>query len=456
MSSEEGKEQAGQQEPLDDPLAAAEAAAEAEAEARETGAEKKERRFWPAALALMLLVLAGGGYYALTGLNGTARKLGGGSDFDRLASNSDIYDGSAGPAARPGDSFPLDEEAARREAYRPGYEARQDRMNKALFRGKGELAADAGAPGGAQDVPQALQDVHRTADQAPAAPEDRPQAAMAEKLKARLPFGHGPSGFTRSKGQAFPAGVTAFEGAGALAGKASLQRETAKASPRQGGKAGVLDSLKGAFRATFYGARIASQDSARSWISRAFDASAEADTAIEYDEKMKAKLDRVNPDSIPHFLRDQDVDAAEAKRLAVNDPGKPQLDKDGTYEALQKDKGYQQKKLASDFGSSMLNSVFAGISGTGSDQGVDPGVFSDPGDQQTLDSLALGDYLQSSGNGEECGCTAAAPCCCLPQNYFSQLQSNCPAYGPFQPDDPCGAAINGGGAGVTSGASVTP
>lgn len=471
MSSEEEKEQPGQDTPgageageelaAADPLAGAEAAAEAEAEAdgaNETGEEKKERKFWPMALGLMLLVLAGGGYYALTGLNSAAHKLGGGSDFDRLASNSEIYDGSAaGHGARAGnDYFPLDEEEARKAAYRPGAEARRDRMNRNLLRGKGELASDAnaGASGGDRDIPQALRDVHQSNAPAPAADDQQP-GAMAEKLKARAAFTAGRGG--QSRGQAVARNTSAFEGAGALAGRSSVQSETAKGSPRQGGKGGVMDSLKGAFRATFYGARLSSQDSARGWISRAFDGSAEAGTAIEYDEKMRSKLDRVNPDSIPGFLRDQDVSSAEAKRLAVNDPGKPKLDKDGTYDALQKDKGYQQKKLASDFGNSMLNGMFAGLNGGSSDKDRDSRAFSDPGDEETLDSLALGDFLQSTGHGEECGCSAAAACCCLPQNYFSQQQNSnsCPMYGPFLPNDPCGAAMYGGNAGLT-GATVSP
>ncbi|OGR78001.1 MAG: hypothetical protein A2X32_11855 [Elusimicrobia bacterium GWC2_64_44] len=465
MSAEEEKEQPGQEigaepapeEPgiIADPMAGADAAAEAEAEARETGAEKKEKRFWPAALALMLLVLAGGGYYALTGLDDTAHKLGGGSDYDRLSANSDVYDGTAGRGAKNSDFFPLDEEGARQAAYKAEGDAKLDRMNPAVIRGKGQLAAEASVSAGSPDIPQPLEDVHESKG----VPREEPQeGGMAEKLKGKAYFAAGPGG-KRSKGQSVGGNTAAFEGTGALAGRASLQRETSQAKPRQAGKGGVMDSLKGAFRATFYGARLSSQDSARSWVSRAFDATPEAGTAIEYDEKMRSKLDRVNPDSIPSFLRDQDVNSAEAKRLATSEPGKPKLDKEGTYEALQKDKGYQQQKLASDFGNSMLNGMFAGISGTGGGNQPDPEVFSDPEDQNDFNSLGLGEYLESQGNGEECGCSAGSPCCCLPQDYFASQQdqggTNCPTYGPFLPNDPCGAAIYGGDAGL-GGAVVTP
>ena len=60
---------------------------------------------------------------------------------------------------------------------------------------------------------------------------------------------------------------------------------------------------------------------------------------------MRTELDKINPDSIPKFLREQDVSAAEAKTLATADVSKPKLDKDGTYDALKKDKDYQQKNM---------------------------------------------------------------------------------------------------------------
>lgn len=403
-----------------------------EAEEEGTDAEKKEKKYWPAALALMLLLLAGGGYYALTGMRQTAHQLGGGSEYGQLSANSEVYDGAAGSVSRNGDYFPLDEETARKAAYRaraaetPG----GDRLNPAVVRTKGELAADAsgsGAPSAAAAVGR--EDEPAARDNAPAGA--RQQGAMGEKLQAKAFFSGGP-GSARSKGA--PAGNTAaFEGSAALAGKASAQRETGSfGKPKQAGKGSVMESLKGAFRASFYGARLSSQDAAKGWISRAFDATPEAETAIEYDEKIRAKLDRVNPDSIPQFLRDQDVNAAEAKRLTTSDVGKPDMDREGTKEALAEDKDYQKKKMAKDFASSMINGLFAGVSGTGSENpGDNPGGptslsitgdggdesyqgFSDPEDEQYLLDQELEDWVQTNGFGGECGCTEAAPCCCMP------------------------------------------
>ena len=242
-----------------------------------------------------------------------------------------------------------------------------------------------------------------------------------------------------------------------------MQRETKDKTPKKAGKGSVLESLKGSFKASLYGARLSSQDSARGWISRAFDATEEASTAIEYDEKVKSKLDRVNPGAIPGFLRDQEVSAAEAKRLADSKVSKPKIDKDGTREALEEDKNYQQKKMAEDFASGMINGLFAGVSGTGNepappaspapeedDEGPSSlsltddtqgyGGFANPEDTEVAVEDELADWINTNGYGAECGCTQEAPCCCLPQQ---TVANNCPMYGPFLPGDPCDFTATG-------------
>ncbi len=440
------------------PLAApAETEEDGAEEEPRTGAEKKEKRFWPLALVLVLFVLAGGGYYALTGMRQTAHQLGGGSDYDKLSANSEVYDGAAGNY-RQLDVFAGGDAAgaaAGASSASAGVEA--GRINPALARTKEELLADARGKGASSaSVVVGSEEEPDPAKPQRAAAQGVPEGdSMAGKLGARG-FSRGKQAPAGSKSAA-PGSAVAFTGSGSAVGRGSVQSETAKGTPKQAGKGSVMDTLKGAFRATFYGARLASNDAARNWVSRAFDASEEASTAIEYDEKMRASLDRVNPGSIPNFLRDQDVTAAEAKRLADSDVSKPKLDKQGTFDALREDEDYQKKKLAKDFGGSMINGLFAGVSGTGSSgDDDDRSAFSDPEDEETFGSLGLGEYMDSEGYGAECGCTASAPCCCLPQDYFSSVGSdtgNCPMYGPFLPDDPCAAAFYGGsdeGAGVVS------
>lgn len=409
-------------------------------ESAETGAEKKERRYWPAALALTLLLLAGGGYYAMTGMRQAAHKLGGGADYDQLSANSNIYEGSA-REYRDIDVFAGGGDA---EAAASGEEpaAAAGRLNPALSRSGKELAREAGSSAAQAGIEPGDEEI---AEPGQAAGQSGPSGAgsMSDKLRSKAAFGS-KAADARKPGTAVT--VSPFSGRAAAAPKISQQNDTAAAGQAKAGKGGVLDALKGTFRASYYGARLSSKDAARGWIARTFDATPEADKAIEYDPAMRTELDKINPDSIPKFLREQDLSAAEAKTLATAEVSKPKLDKDGTYDALKGDKDYQQKKLTEDFAGSMLNGMFAGISGTGSE---DVGSFSDPEERDDITSLGLGEYLDSQGNGEECGCTASAPCCCLPQDYFKP-QNDCPMYGPFLPDDPCGQSFNGDGAGTVN------
>ena len=206
-----------------------------------------------------------------------------------------------------------------------------------------------------------------------------------------------------------------------------------------------------------YGARLSSKDSAREWIARTFDGNQNSRNSLEYtSEEMKAKLDRINPDSIPKYLRDQSLDAASARSLGSSDVDKPDFDKDGTREALKGDKKYQSEKDQQDLAKALFNPLgpFGGGSGgkpgdpenpagptglsvpTDSEGGA--GVYYDPEAEQTLNDIAIEDYVATEGYGAECGCTAAAPCCCLPPNTLDQ---QCPMYGPFQAGDPCGAGV---------------
>jgi len=138
----------------------------------------------------------------------------------------------------------------------------------------------------------------------------------------------------------------------------TVQRQTTAAgAPKKSGGSAVLDALKGTFRASIYGARVASQDSAKSWIAKAFDTTPDYDTAIQYDENVRAKLDKINPNSIPNFLRDQDISAAEAKTLQASKVSAPQVDKDAQSET----KSYQPQTGGSSLGGGMVNSMFSGL-----------------------------------------------------------------------------------------------
>ncbi len=492
MPSDEEKEAAGQEraenEPAEreikDQFADGQAPAEGqvpeqeyveeEPEREETPEEKKsnkEKKFWLLSLGLILLLLSGGGFYAVTGMSKAAHKLGSGQDYEQLSANSTIYDGKAGQAGNR-EYFRQDQEGAGQQAAGgPSGGAAGDRVNPSLVRTKEELVADAAGKRATQSSGSGGSSGSQEGDSSSGgAPGAAPagQGGMAEKLQARAFLSAGPMGAKSSKGSVsgLPAGAPAFQGNGVAIGKASDQRETARMSPKQAGRGSVLDAMKGSFKASLYGARLASKDAARGWTARAFDGSAEATTAIKYDEEMR-KLDKVNPDAIPGFLRDQDLSAGGAKGLSVSDVAKPKIDKEGSREALAADKDYQAKKEAGEFSGSMINNLFKGLPGTDS-PGDDragpkppgdgragprppdgPESFVNPEDQPDITAVGIGDIVETEGFGGECGCTAQAPCCCLPPNTASQ---NCPLYGPFLPNDPCGAAMYSGGDATTSGA----
>lgn len=84
----------------------------------------------------------------------------------------------------------------------------------------------------------------------------------------------------------------------------------------------AMSLLKSTFKTTIMAARDASNDTARAWTSKAFDYAPDIKQTIEYDEKLRASLDRINPNSIPAFLKDPSLDPESMKSLKVSEvPG---------------------------------------------------------------------------------------------------------------------------------------
>ncbi|MCX7641149.1 MAG: hypothetical protein N2Z20_00760 [Elusimicrobiales bacterium] len=84
----------------------------------------------------------------------------------------------------------------------------------------------------------------------------------------------------------------------------------------------AMSLLKSTFKTTLMAARDASNDTARAWTSKAFDYTPDIKQTIEYDEKLRAELDRINPNSIPAFLKDPALDPESMKSLKVSEvPG---------------------------------------------------------------------------------------------------------------------------------------
>lgn len=314
-------------------------------------AETRQQLYKWLPFSLLLLFLAGGGYYAFTAMRQAAHTLAGGDNYKQLSANSAVYNGKS-TVPRDENFFPSEEPG--QDIPAAGGAAGKDKDGTA---GDKRLKARQEGPDGS-----AAGSVVIDGQQQPSAGPNAPSSAslassLAAKLQAKTSSFSGP-GAAASKTSS-PAGVEAFQGGGTSSvGKPSTQRETTAGAPRKGGSTGVLDSLKGGFRSSLYGARVASHDSARSWIAKIFDATPDYDTAIQYDETMRSKLDKINPNSIPKFLREQDISASEAKTLAVSEVGKPEIDNGDTKEAQAAD---TKKKAAADLTSGLLNSLFSGL-----------------------------------------------------------------------------------------------
>jgi len=409
-------------------------------------------------VVLVMAFLAVGGFVAWFIMKNAAHKLVGGDKYAQLSANSASYGAGARAEQEPG-FFVSEEELAKADpklrkellAASGGSPAGSGAASTSMT-GSGGGAAGGGGSAGDEDISGGSGGSGTGAA--------AHGAALEGKLGARAGGGAAQSkGGAASKPSDFRQ-----EGGASVASIKSMQSDTGKPGGQGSGpKTSVLSALRNAFKANLYGARLASNDAARGWVAKTFDANADSRYSLEYDEKMKAKLDRINPDSIPKYLKEQSLDAESAKSLGASEVEKPDFDKDGTKDALKGDKKYQAEKDSKDLAKALFNPLGPfGSSGGGSTdpggQDTDPadtgrgpkvtgvdggaGIYNDPEATQTLNDIAIEDYVATEGFGAECGCTAEAPCCCLPPQPDTGNQT-CPMYGPFLPNDPCGAAIYG-------------
>jgi hypothetical protein len=412
---------------------------------------KNNKSYKWTSVVLVLLLLGAGGFVTWFLMKNAAHKLAGGAKYVRLSDNTASY--GADPKSEQEQGFFASEEELAKADPSLKKELLKTSAGSAAEAGRGTSMTSApaarGHGGGGAAGGTAEGDVSATGTGGGA-------AAHGSGLEARLSARE--SGLSGTKGAPLSktSGLEPARGAN-TASVQSAQADTDKPGPTgKGPKPSVLESLKSAFKANLYGARIASQDSAREWVAKTFDANQDTRLSLEYDEHMKAKLDRVNPNSIPKYLRDQSLDAASAKSLGASDVDKPGFDKDGTKDALKGDKKYQDEKDSQDLAKALFNPLgpFGSSGGNPAAAGGDPsdpgntkavttpddgtGIYDDPNDAQSLNDIALEDYIATEGYGAECGCTLEAPCCCLPPNSLNQ---QCPMYGPFLPDDPCAAGM---------------
>ncbi|MFA6433156.1 MAG: hypothetical protein WCW52_00525 [Elusimicrobiales bacterium] len=386
-------------------------------------------------LALVLVFLSVGGFVAWVAMKNAADKLAGGGNYNQLSANSAAPgSGPAAKAEKEGEFFASEEELAKADPA----------LKKELLDGSAG-ASGAAAPGTAGPAGGAGTGDPSSGAGGFVAHSQAPRSGSDGKLLVKeITLGRLNGGRTSGTAELRPE-----ETKGNAPARLAQSKSGAPGGAAGGPKVSVMEALKSAFKANLYGARLASQDAARGWIAKTFDANSDAAYSLVYDEKVKAKLDRVDPRSIPKFLREQDLNASDARTLGVSAVGKPELDAEGTKESLKGDKDYQDKKASRSLAKALFTPLgpFTGSGGAGDGASADKaesGGFADPDAAQTLQNIGLEDYVATEGYGAECGCTAKAPCCCLPPNSLNAQQ--CPEYGPFLPTDPCSPGYNAGGA----------
>ena len=110
--------------------------------------------------------------------------------------------------------------------------------------------------------------------------------------------------------------------------KFSLSKPTGRNSNNS-----ALDLLKNTYKTTLQAARDASNDTARAWTAKAFDLAGDIKTTLEYDEKLRTKLDKINPNAIPAFLKDPSLDASSLRTLGEADV--PSLSKEDKEKGME-------------------------------------------------------------------------------------------------------------------------
>ncbi len=412
--------------------------------------KKKERGagnfLWLLPVGAFLLV---GSIIAVAVMKDAASDLAGRPQAGDLSSSGLAATG--GGAAGGAHEFFSSEEALDEEAV-ASYERYKSEVEDRLYEkgpSSGKVSAFAGADGGRTAAAAAD---NGTPGPAPSAGgHGGPAPRLASGLSAAKGGTGGPA-----RSSLGAAGASAFQSGSTKLAVSASGETGVKAGASRKGSGGVIEALRSAWRGSVMGAREASNDAARTLLARSFDGSSSSERlSLEYDEKMKKELDVVDPNSIPKFLRDQDISADRASAFDVPDVKTASANREGTEKALAADKEYQAKKALASMNDGMLNSMFSGVANTNGpgapaggeddaplapasydDGGDDLDLMSSPEDDKWLEDLQNQEWtdMGNQGCGEECGCSCAAPCCCLPP-----ATDNCPVYGPFLPDDPCGA-----------------
>jgi hypothetical protein len=155
--------------------------------------------------------------------------------------------------------------------------------------------------------------------------------------------------------------ISSFKGVGS--GTVKIKNMDSKYSfskPVEKNSNSALDMLKNTYKTTLYAARDASNDTARHWTAKAFEGAANIKATIQYDEKLRSKIDRINPNSIPYYLKDEGMDP-KYNSLKPSDVPNPIAKKDDKASETSKE---EVKKMIEDMASGVIPKATSG-SGSG-------------------------------------------------------------------------------------------
>jgi hypothetical protein len=406
--------------------------------------KKNSKSSWALQLSFLFVFLIGGGFYAFINMNKEAHKLVGG---DKYADMSESKSYNSEVSSSKGNFFfsqeePLSEEVAVNKNSASASSPSAS-LNKVKLGGtSSKMSGLAGESRDGESKTENSMDRKSSSEKKDLSNNLKKRLALK---KSRVYSGKGGTPKTSgnfigtSKGD-----VSLKDGEGTTAKKGVTATK---------GKTSVMDALKKTWKTGIYGARDASKDKARGWIAQAFDNNVSSRYSLEYDENVKRQLDRIDPKSIPDYLRDQDVSKSSAKSLGIKKVDAPKLDVEATEKALAADTKYQAAKLANEASDGMLNSLFSGMDFGAGESPVNQDivgdalededksspeemyVMSDPEEELDLFDEEMMDF-GGDGCGEECGCTCEGPCCCLPPDYFNDPTLPGDYIGDFPDPDP--------------------
>jgi len=193
----------------------------------------------------------------------------------------------------------------------------------------------------------------------------RPRGSMNASLNSPNTYLYGGASNTSASISSSESGVSSvsrFKGVGS--GVAKIKNMDTKYSfskPVGKNSNSALDMLKSTYKTTLYAARDASNDTARHWTAKAFDGAANIKSTIQYDEKLRSKLDKINPNSIPSYLKDEGMES-KYNSLKPSDVPNPIAKKDDKASETSKE---EVKKMIEDIASGVIPKA---ASGSGSDE----------------------------------------------------------------------------------------